>query len=719
MTGLYAGRGGENMEAAVASLASRLPDAIRALARLAYNYWWSWAPGGNDLFRSVDETRWARSRNNPVRLLQEVDPPRLEALAGDRQFLARLAALQQLFEGDQARPRTGAPRGGGEVAFFCAEFGIHHSLPFYAGGLGVLAGDLLKEASDRGVPMVGLGLFYSQGSFHQRLDASGWQHEYWLETDSDRLPAVLVTGSDGSPLVVDVPVNNRRVSAHVWRVDVGRVPLYLLDSNHPANAPADRWITARLYVGHRDMRVAQYALLGIGGVRALRAMGITPSMFHLNEGHAALALVELLGEQVRAGTRIDEARERVAAITRFTTHTPVAAGNETFAEDDLRRVLPALPGVAGLEWHETLALGRVHPGDSNEPFGLTPLALRLAGRANGVSRLHGEVSRGMWQDIWPGREPGRVPIAHVTNGVHVPTWMASEMSELVGRHIGGSCRSPSEPGSWDGVLDLPDDDLWEVRRKLRARLGALVRERSVVERLGRGQSVEFAESAAAAWDDEALTIGFARRLATYKRLYLITRDPDRGLRLLHGNQKRPVQLVIAGRAHPLDDEAKRTVHQIFALNNLPNVGGRVVFIEDHDLEVAKLLVQGCDLWVNLPRGEQEASGTSGMKSVLNGGLQLSVLDGWWAEAYREGTGWAIASDASLSWAEQDERDASTFFDLLESEIIPLFYRRNERGIPVEWLRWVKESLASHGQQYSATRMLREYEAARAVSPGAL
>ncbi len=710
--------GRRDLAVAAATLAGHLPPEFAPLATLAYNYWWSWAPGGEEVFSSLDPHRWLRCGMNPVRLLQELDPSRLRVLAMQPGVLPRIEALARALRDELGRPERPITLPGRPAVIFCAEFGVHRSLPFYAGGLGVLAGDFLKELSGQGYPAAGIGLFYSQGSFHHRVDSSGWQHEFWLDTDSDRLPAAIVTGADGEPLTVNVPIRGRDVTAQIWRVDVGRVPLYLLDTNLPGNAPGDRWITSRLYVGNREVRLAQYALLGIGGVRAMRAMGIEPALIHLNEGHASLALLELLREQIAAGLDFTAAKERVRAGTVFTTHTPVAAGNETLSTDDLRSVLPDLPASLGIEWAGVVAMGRIRPGDPGEQFGLTPFALRMTGAANAVSRLHGEVARQMWHDLWPGRAPEQVPIGHVTNGVHLATWMAPQMGALFARYLPGWPASAADPATWQHVDDIPDGELWAVRCELRAGLGGYVRDRSVVERLGRGEPLPYAESAARAWSDDSLTAGFARRIATYKRLYLVTRNLDRGLRLMNGEL--PVQLVIAGRAHPQDDDAKRTVQQIFALNYLPNLGGRVVFLEEHDMAMAARLVRGSDIWLNLPRPLNEASGTSGMKSALNGGLQLSVLDGWWAEAYDGANGWAIASNPALPAAEQDAQDATALFDLLESEVLPLFYDRDEDGIPHGWVQKMKTSLKSIGPRFTATRMLGEYvERARAqlAAPG--
>lgn len=697
--------GSDDIAAAAEALAARLPAAIRPLAAIAMNYWWSWAPDGAEVFSEIDVDRWLRGGRNPVRLLQEVTTARLAALAGDQSFVERVRRLDEGLQREREAPPRAGLLPGSPTAFFCAEFGIHGSLPFYAGGLGVLAGDLLKQASDCRVPMVGVGLFYRQGSFHQRLDASGWQHEYWLDTDSERLPAAVVTDPAGSPLLVEVPLAGRTVRCQVWRVDAGRVPLYLLDSDVPENSRADRWITARLYVSDREMRLAQYVLLGIGGMRALRALGIDPGRLHLNEGHAVLAALELLRERVAAGEPFEDARVAVRRCVMFTTHTPVAAGNESFSLDQVRAALPGLPGSLALSWDELASLARVHPDDAGEGFGLTPLALRLSGAANGVSKLHGQVSRAMWRDIWPGRPVESVPIAAVPNGIHLPTWIAPEMRALLDRYVPGWTEACGDD-TWAAVEEIPDEELWAVRRQLRARLAEKVRRRSLVERLGRGEPVAFAEAPGLLWDDNVLTIGFARRIATYKRLYLLTSNPARARKLLEGPP--PLQIAIAGRAHPQDDAAKHTVQQIFALNDIPGIGGHGVFLEEHDMTLAAGLVQGCDLWINLPRPGQEASGTSGMKSAVNGGLHLSVLDGWWAEAFDGQNGWGVASDPNLPADEQDRVDAERVFDILEYEVIPLFYDRDEQGIPRAWLRRVKSSMRSIGPHFSACRMLEDY-----------
>jgi starch phosphorylase len=702
------GDGSKDVAAAAEALALRLPERLAPLARLAYNYWWSWKPEGVGLFRSLDPHRWERSRENPVRLLQEVSAPNLQRAAGDPSFGARAGSLVDALAADLARPATTGVAGDGRPrAFLCAEFGIHGSLPIYAGGLGVLAGDFLKEASDRALPVIGVGLLYSQGSFHQRLDASGWQHEYWLDADPERLPMARVTDESGRTLTVRVPIRGREVLVQIWRVDIGRTPLFLLDSNRTENLPVDRWITARLYPGDRETRLAQYALLGIGSIRALRALGIRPALVHLNEGHAAFAALEMIGEAMAGGLTLAAAIEAARPRIVFTTHTPVAAGNDWFPPEAVRQAVDGIPDQFGIPFDEFLRLGRTRPEDGSEWFGMTPFALRTSGRANGVSRRHGEVARGMWRALWPDRLAADVPIGHVTNGVHLPSWVAPAMQSLLDRHLRPGWRdAAADPSTWAGVDNIPDEELWAVRNELRAALVAYVRERSALDRLGREESTDYAEAAARQWHPDVLTLGFARRIATYKRLSLFSVDPQRGLRVLLGPH--PSQFVIAGKAHPRDEEAKRSVQRIFELNELPGVGGRVVFLEDHDLAMAARLVQGCDLWLNLPRPPLEASGTSGMKSALNGGLQLSVLDGWWAEAYDGANGWALPAEEGLSPQEQDARDAAHLMELLEREVLPLFYDRDANGIPRGWLRRVKRSLVTLAPRFTATRMLDDY-----------
>ena len=593
------------------------------------------------------------------------------------------------------------------VAFFCAEYAVHQSLPIYSGGLGALSGDFLKEASDRELPLVGVGLLYRQGYFRQRLDISGWQHETWDEVDPERLPAALVTGADGEPIAVTVPFRGVEMTAQVWRVDVGSVPLLLLDAERPENSPSVRWVTSRLYVGDPDVRLAQYALLGIGGVRALEAVGIEPALVHLNEGHAALATLELARIESRRGVPLERAFERARERTVFTTHTPVAAGNETYPVAQAAEALAGIAGELGVDAGELIGLGRTNPDDAGEPFGVTQFALRTSEAANAVSRRHGEVARAMWHPVWPDCAPESVPITHVTNGVHLPTWVAPPMRRLLDRHLGDDWPArAANPDTWAALDAISDRELWTAREEQRARLVAHVHERAAFDRLGRGEPHDYVEAAVHGFDPGALTIGFARRLATYKRLWLLIQDPVRALALVAG--ERPIQLVLAGKAHPSDDEAKGVIQGLFAHKGAPGVPERVVYLHDYDLRTAAYLVQGCDVWINLPRPPLEASGTSGMKSAVNGGLQLSVLDGWWAEGYDGDNGWALPGDVDPDHAGQDARDGAALYEILGREVIPSFYERDADGLPSGWIRRMRASLRSIAPAFCAGRMLDDY-----------
>jgi starch phosphorylase len=700
--------GRSDVERAAAALATRLPERLAGLARLAYNYRWSWQPGGDALFREIEPARWTLVSGNPVAMLEEASPASLLRAAADAEYAARVDAALASLNFDLERPPVlEAPGGGGVRAFFCAEFAVHASLPIYSGGLGALAGDFLKQASDDALALVGVGLFYRQGYFRQRVDGSGLQHEYWVGNDPERLPAALVTDAGGEALTVTVPIAGEEVVAQIWRVDVGRVPLYLLDTDVPANSRAARWIAARLYVGDPELRLAQYLLLGVGGVRALTAMGIDPDRLHLNEGHAAFAALELAAGELAEGASFDEAIERGRPSFAFTTHTPVPAGNDSYPLEQVEAVAGGLLVELGIDLDNLARLGRTHPEEAAEPFGITQLALRTSSSANGVSRRHGEVAREMWSDLWPDRAKGSVPIIHVTNGVHVPTWLGAPMRALLDRHLpGGWLERTADPAQWDAVEAIPPAELWAARSEQRAALVAAVRDRSVAERLGRGDAGAYARAAAEAFDPEVLTVGFARRLATYKRLRLLIADRDGARELLRGQER--VQIVLAGKAHPRDDEAKRMLQELFEHKEITEVAARVVFLDDYDLASAALLVQGCDVWVNLPRPPLEASGTSGMKSAVNGGLQLSVLDGWWVEGYGEDNGWALSGDVDADEAAQDARDGAELHRLLREKVVPLFYERGADDLPHAWLATVRASLRSLSPAFSAQRMLDDY-----------
>jgi starch phosphorylase len=699
--------GRQDVDRAVAQLAGRLPAPLVPLARLAFNYGWSWRPGGASVFRDLDPALWRRGGGNPRFLLETAPARRLDEAAARPDYVKRVGELAAALDAELGRPPAAAPIPAARpVAYVCSEFGIHRSLPLYAGGLGILAGDLLKAASDLALPLVGVGLLYREGYLRQRLDQAGWQHEYWIDTAWEGLPAVLVTGADGRPLTVELAIRGRTLRIQVWRVDVGRVPLYLLDSERDDNHPIDRWITARLYVGDRRTRLAQYGVLGIGGVRALEALGLRPSLVHLNEGHGALGAVERVRRALADGAPLEEAFALVRRETVFTTHTPLPSGNETYARGEVEPVFEDWIDGLGIPRASFYGLGRLAPSDETEGSNLTLLALRTSRISNGVSQRHAGVARAMWRGLGRERGEGELPIASVTNGVHTATWMATEMRELLERHLGPAWRERLGDGALgERLAAIPDAELWEVRSMLRRALIEYARERSVRDRLGRGEPPDYVEAAARAFDAGCLTIGFGRRVATYKRLHLLTLDPARGLALLRGAT--PIQLVVAGKAHPQDDEAKEALRRVLELRRAAGVGERVVFLEDYDLGAAPRVVAGVDVWLNLPRPPLEASGTSGMKVALNGGLNLSILDGWWAEAWDGENGWAIESGGG-SPQEQDARDAHALLDLLEREVVPLFYERDADGIPRRWLARVRRSMQTLLRRFSAERMLRDY-----------
>jgi starch phosphorylase len=685
--------GARDIQRAIAGLAARLPDGLAVLARIAYNYAWSWDPDGAAVFAAVDPERWSSCGTNPVRLLQETPYERLERAAHDADLLARAAALDERLRAHREAP---ASRDDGPVAYFCAEYAVHVSLPVYSGGLGALAGDLVKEASDRALPFVAVGLMYHQGYFRQRIDLSGWQREFWLDTDPQRLPAALVCDGAGEPITVSVPAHGETIVAQAWRIDVGRVPLFLLDAERPENSPFARFTTSQLYVGAPEVRLNQYALLGVGGIRLLRALDIDPEVVHLNEGHAAFSALDA------PGATLEEAVEHARRRTVFTTHTPVPAGNDAYPGAEVQALLQPLLDQRGFEPDAVLALGRTHPEDQHEPFGITQLALRTSRATNAVSRRHGEVAREMWHDLWPDRPVDQVPITHVTNGVHVPTWLGAPMRALLDRHLPeGWAQRAADPEVWAGIAGVGDDELRAARREQRVALVGLVRERIPRDRLVRGEERAYVEAGVQAFDPDVLTIGFARRVATYKRLSLMVHDAERALNLVRGD--RPVQLIVAGKAHPRDEPGKQLIQRLLDLRGAEGTQSRVVFLADYDLASAARLVQGCDVWVNLPRPPLEASGTSGMKSVLNGGLQLSVLDGWWAEAYDGHNGWALPGEVDADHQAQDSRDAAMLYNLLEQEIVPEFYDAGDA-----WTARMRASLSSLAPAFSATRMLADY-----------
>ena len=691
-----------------------LSGELAPLQKLAYNLWWTWDPEGVELFKRLDIDLWQQTRHNPVEMLGILQQTTLEKLVADEGFMAQLTRVDEKFR-DYMGARTWFDRTcNGEkrmiAAYFSMEFGLHESLPTYSGGLGILAGDHLKSASDLGIPLVGVGLLYRQGYFRQYLNIEGWQQELYPENDFYNLPLRLERDESGEPVAVLLDMAGRTVTAHIWRVQVGRVPLYLLDTNVDENAPEDREITAQLYGGDQEMRIRQEILLGVGGIRALHQLGIDPNVCHMNEGHAAFLALErtrLLMEE--HGLRFTEAMEAVRAGNIFTTHTPVDAGIDHFPPDLLERYLGRYYRSLGLSREEFLGLGRINPRNPHEMFCMAVLALKLAHHANGVSQLHGEVSRRMWKNLWPELPDEHIPITSVTNGVHTKTWFSTEMVSLLTRYLGFRWRDdPTDPVLWKRVANIPDSELWRTHERCRERLVLFARRRLKDHLRQVGATSKEIAAAEEVLDPEALTIGFARRFATYKRGTLLFRDLARLEKIL-GNSERPVQIIFAGKAHPHDVEGKELIREIFQHSIGERFRGKIVFIEDYDMAVARHLVQGVDVWLNTPRRPLEASGTSGMKVAFNGGLNMSVLDGWWPEGYRGNNGWAIGKGEVYDDVDyQNEVESRAIYDLLEKEVIPLFYDRGTDDIPRGWLSCIKASLQTLCPVFSTERMVREY-----------
>ena len=689
----------------------KLPFPLQALERLSWNYWWSWSRDGASLFQDLDSEAWDEVEHNPRRLLERVSEYRLAQMATDPSYLELLNNLLSSFDKYMTAPQ--GPVGidpAHPVAYFCAEYGIHNSLPMYSGGLGVLAGDHLKSASDLQIPLVGVGLLYRYGYFRQRLTREGWQEERYGETDPETLPLTLVQ-QDGQPLLVEVLIRERTVRARVWRADVGRVCLYLLDTNIEENEETDRWVTGHLYGGDRETRIVQEMLLGIGGVRLLRKLGIEPGVYHLNEGHSAFLALELARELIQAeGIGFKEAAERVKSRCVFTTHTPVAAGNDEFAVDLVARSFgPDYEKELGLTHDEFIALGRIDPANQKEAYGLTPLAIRMCRSTNGVSKKHGEVSRSLWHKVWPTKNVEDIAISSVTNGVHAPTWTAPLIQALFEKYVDQNWTTVlREPEQWEqGIARISDEELWLAHSLLKERLVAFVRQRAFQTRVNRAESQEYIDAAHELFDPSALTIGFARRVAGYKRWNLLLKDEARLLRLMN-DENRPVQFVFAGKAHPQDSESKLVLQQVAQWKYDPQVQNRAVFLEDYDHEIARQLVQSVDVWMNVPRRPLEASGTSGEKVAMNGGLNFSVLDGWWLEGYDGTNGFAIGDAIASEPAEMDIADAESLYRVLEQEVVPAYYERDEQGVPRKWLAMMKRSISTLAPEFNSDRMVEDY-----------
>lgn len=698
-----------------------IPPSLQPLMELAQNLWWVWHPDAVELFRRLDRKLWEEVYHNPVKLLGVLDQKRLAQVAADDGYLTHLQRVYTKFRQHMDEPgwfhEQHEELDKKSIAYFSAEFGTHESLPIYSGGLGILAGDHLKSASELALPLAGVGLLYRNGYFQQYLSADGWQQEAYPELDFYNLPVEPLRYADGSPVRVRVDLPDNAVFARVWKANIGRIPLYLMDTNLPENSPADRDITSRLYGGGTEMRIKQEMILGIGGVRALMALNVHPSVFHMNEGHAAfLALERVRMLLENSPLTFDQARQFVMSTNVFTTHTPVPAGIDVFPPDLVTKYFRNFYSSLKLDEEGFLALGREDVTNRKQGFSMAVLAVRLADSINGVSQLHGEQSRRMWHNIWPGVPLSEVPIDHITNGVHVRSWLSTSLTELLDRYLGERWHSnPTDQAVWENVNQIPDEELWRAHERSREVLVSWTRKRLVAQLEKRGASYDEKTAAEQVLDPEALTIGFARRFATYKRGALLLRDPSRFMRLLE-DTKRPIQFIFAGKAHPADHEGKELIKSIvqFARTS-PLVRRRVVFLENYDMNVARHLVQGVDVWLNTPRRPMEASGTSGMKAAVNGVLNCSILDGWWVEGYRMGraqasdVGWAIGREEEYSdYNLQDQLESQSLYDIIEKEIVPMFYDRSMDRVPVEWIRWMKNSMRILGPVFATNRMVRDY-----------
>lgn len=686
------------------------------LFELSMNMWWAWNPSVIKLFRDIDSAAFHDSKHNPLMVVKRLSRERLRDLAGDAALRARVDRAYREFRAYTSPTAAtwaethAAPLRVRPVAYFSAEFGIHESLPIYSGGLGVLAGDHVKTASDLGVALVAVGLFYRESYFRQHIDSEGQQHAKYVSAPVDYLPITLRLGPDGKPLVIEVPLGQERLLAQIWQVNVGRNQLLLLDTDVDGNSDENRRLAARLYFGDQRVRIRQELLLGVGGIRALRACGIFWSGLHLNEGHSAFATLEYARlRMIETGGSFADVAQDVAESTVFTTHTPVDAGHDRFPPALVNEHLEPLRQSLRLSRQEFLGLGRVRPEDDRESLCMTVLAFKMSRYANAVSCLHGRVTRKAWQVLWPHHREDEVPVGHITNGVHARTWLAPAMQELYARHVGPNwAENLTEPRMWARIEDVSDAELWETHRTLRANLVSFVRREVAAQRRANGLGEELVQAALQALDPDALTIGFARRFATYKRANLLFTDIARLTRIVC-NEKRPVQIVFAGKAHPADRPGQEVLKTVVQASISPALRSHIVFVEDYDINVARHLVQGVDVWLNTPRRPQEASGTSGEKVLLNGGLNLSVLDGWWAEAYDGQNGFAIGSGVShLDTAEQDRRDAESLYQVLENEVVPLYYQQDEQGVPHGWVASIKRAIRTLGWRFNTDRMLRDY-----------
>ncbi|MFC2008435.1 alpha-glucan family phosphorylase [Chloroflexota bacterium] len=691
-----------------------LPVRIERLSELAHNMWWSWHASSRAVFRSLDYASWSLSDHNPAKMLGEADPVRLQFASRDPAFLeiydAAIRELDNDILGNQLWYHTSHPEHSGETfAYFSAEFAIHNSLPIYAGGLGILAGDLLKEASDLGLPLIGVGLMYPHGYFRQQIDASGWQLEDYVQLDFRETPIspVRPTADGGCSPLASIPMGDRTVYLGAYLVRVGRVELYLVSTDVERNSPEDRQLTFRLYMSDPAVRLQQEVVLGIGGVRILEALGIRPTVWHGNEGHTAFMMMERVRLGIERGASFEDALKDVRHSTVFTTHTPVPAGHDEFPLPMMDHHMSGYWSQAGANRDAFLGLGKAN-GDS-PGFNMTICGIRTSAQCNGVSKLHGEVTRNMWQPLWPDRAAADVPITHVTNGVHLPTWLSAEIVEMYETHLGTDWMARhDEQELCDIIENIPDEEVWQTRRKMKQRLTTAMTLRAQDCWASGRCNAQQALAMGALFEPEALTIGFVRRFTEYKRPTLLFHDIER-LKAIVQDEFRPVQIVFAGKSHPADEASKRLLQQTYQKSLDPDFSGRIAFVEDYDMHMSRLLTRGVDVWLNTPRRPREASGTSGMKASMNGVLHLSVPDGWWPEAYNGSNGWVIGdSSISPSFEEEDVRDSASIYSLLEDEVVRLFYDRDRGGVPHGWLSYVKSAMKSITPQFSARRMVKQY-----------
>jgi starch phosphorylase len=691
-----------------------LPRRIDRLGYLAYNLWWTWNPDVQRLFLRIDPELWERTYHNPVTFLRKVPRSRLNAATNNRYYLEFYDRMMRSFDVYMQSDETWFIQTHPElrdhlIAYFSMEFGLHETLPIYAGGLGVLSGDHTKEASDLGLPFIAIGFFYTEGYFTQRITEDGWQEAQYNVQKFEDLPVLPVLDENDKPLTVSVELPGRVVLVRLWEVHVGRVPLYLLDANIESNSPADRALTARLYSSDPDLRISQEILLGIGGVRALRKLGYQPAVFHMNEGHSAFLVLERIREFMDQGLKFDEAAEKVRGSTVFTTHTPVPAGNDEFPLWLIDKYFSGIWSQLGLDREQFIDLAR-HQISWGDAFSMPALALKHSAGRNAVSELHGRVTRKMWSYLWPDCAEDEVPIMHITNGVHVGTWLARRLHLLYDRYLGADwLEHADDPDIWELVTNIPDEQLWSVRTHLKRKLAAYVRERARLRWLRGGWHPVQVVASGVLLDPYSLTIGFARRFAPYKRASLILRDLNRLLKIVN-NPEKPVQIIFAGKSHPDHEGGKMLIQEVYRAVKNSDSGGRLVFLEEYDMNLARYLVQGVDVWMNTPRRPNEASGTSGQKAAMNGVMNFSVLDGWWREGFNGQNGWAIGEDIDYdNLDQQDQVEASSLYDQLENEIVPLYYQiRSSDGLPGDWIARMKESIRTISPQFSMRRMVKEY-----------